>query len=140
MNKLKKFWMKKISLPEEEFQRFSRVGLIPQDYRLSDLEIICAISLMAQKKNVHQVQEAIERFRDETIEPRFNEEFLALFHETISEMEKSGMRSLVRTLRKIGRNMAAMQGSGRWKESFNMKLHSKSLSALRDEPFLPQKG
>ncbi|MGD2028275.1 MAG: hypothetical protein PVI99_10700, partial [Anaerolineales bacterium] len=101
-NRLKNFWVQRFPHLEKDITRYANVGLLPQDFNLTDLETICVLSIMAEKRTIHQVFQAIELFRNETVEPRFHEGFLEKIQETISEMERSGFRAQSAKLRKIG--------------------------------------
>ena len=139
-NRLNAFWIRKLPLHEDQFIRFSKTGLLPQDFNLSDLEIICALSIMSERKTIHEVLQAVDQFRNETTISRFNEAFLEKIQATIEELESKGLRSHARNLTKLGHGIARMQNQSSWETHWSGELDKKRISAIKDEPFLPQKG
>jgi len=138
--RLNKYWTRKLPSQEKNLPRYAKTGLLPQDHHLSNLEIICAISMMAENKTIHEVHRAIELFRNESTEEQIDDPFLEKLQETIEELDGGGMRSQARKLRKIGHGIATMQNNSVWETHWSGEIDKKRSSAIKDEPFLPQKG
>ena len=100
MNRLKEYWMRRLPDRESEIERFSMIGLTHQDHKLAKLEIICACSLMLESKTPYEVNQALDRLRNESTTLFFDELFFDEIDKTIAGMERAGMRSEARKLRR----------------------------------------
>ena len=138
--RLKKYWSRKIPHLESSFGRFAEAGLLPQDWRFTDLEIVCACSLMLERNNLHTVYQAFYRFCNECSERNLSENFFLDLKESISDLDRNGMREQSLKLRKFGQGVAAMNKDSVWRASWGKELDHMRASAITDEPFLPQKG
>jgi hypothetical protein len=138
--RLERFWGIRLPNREKLFERFKRVGLLPQDYKLNPLELVCVCSLMVEYKTIYDVYQSIDRLKNESIESKFGEAFFKQMKETTAEMEMAGMRAQARKLRKVGQGMASIQGEETWQTNWKREAIEKQVSAIKDEPFLPQKG
>ena len=134
------FWI--IRLPDQEhlLERFYRFGLTSQDHALSHLELVSACSLMLEKRTNYEVYQSINRLNHESTETMLNEEFFAQLQKIIYEMEMSGLRFQSRKLRKFGQGLASAQRNLLWQPYWKEDMDKKLLSAIKDEPFLPQQG
>lgn len=138
--RLKEYWERRLPKQKQQIERFSTVGLLPQDISLKEVELVCACSLMIERKTIHEVFQAIDRYRDESTKTPFEEGFFSEVRETLVEMERRGMRSQARRLRKIGQGIAQMQNETEWVLHWRKESERRKISAIKDEPFLPQRG
>jgi len=137
---LYRFW--KTRLPEQEdlFARFMQVGITPQDHHLGPIELVCACSLMLETRTIYDVYRSIDRLNNESIEPKVDEEFFIQLNGTIADMERAGLRSQARELRKLGQGLATAQRNPTWQSQWKEESEGVTSAAIKDEPFLPQKG
>ena len=138
--RLKKYWSLKLPHMENSFGRFAEIGLFPQDWQLTDREIVCACSLMLERKDLHNVHQAFYHFCNECSERNLSESFFLELQNTISDLDRNGLRDQSRKLRKLGQGVATMIKDNAWGASWGKELDQMRASAIIDEPFLPQKG
>ena len=138
--RLKKYWSLQLPHMENSFGRFVEAGLLPQDWRLTDREIVCACSLMLERQNLHNVHQAIYHFCNECSERNLSECFFLELQNTISDLDRKGLREQSRKLRKLGQVIATMNRTSEWGAFWGKELDQMRASAIIDEPFLPQKG
>ena len=138
--RLKDYWNRRLPGSEDQIERFAKVGLLPQDTNLSTVELVCACSLMLEKATIFEALGKIDRYRVESIAEPFGAEFYNLLADEIVEMERMGMRSMARKLRKFGHQMAMDQKEIAWSKQWQKETTEKDVSAIKDEPFLPQRG
>jgi hypothetical protein len=138
--RLFRFWIIRLPNQEQLLERFLRVGLIPQDHNLSRLKLVSACSLMLEKRTIYDVYQSINRLNNESTETMLDDEFFARLDEITSELEMSGMRIHSRKLRKFGQGLASAQRKPAWESYWKKETDRKMLSAIKDEPFLPQQS
>ncbi len=138
--RLHRFWEIRLPNQEQLLERFTSIGLLPQDYNLSPLELVCACSLMLEHKTIYDTCQSIDQLKNESVESKFDDAFFHQLEDTISEMEMAGMRIQARKLRKLGQGLASAQGNGSWQPHWKKEINTKLISAIKDEPFLPQQG
>jgi hypothetical protein len=138
--KLKRHWTLKLDGNSDIVDRFSLGGFHPGDSSLSTTELIAGCSLMAARKPTYEILEAIEILVNECVTPIFTDEFFVQFQAVIQEMECAGLRAHGRKLRKLGHAIAARQRVKYWQQRWSNEISRKLTDAIRDEPFLPQRG
>ena len=138
--RLKKYLSLKLPHMENSFGRFAEAGLLPQDWRLTDHEIVCACSMMLERKDLHDVHQAFYSFCNECSERSLAESFFLELQNTISDLDRNGLREQSRKLKKLGHGVATMINNRGWQSSWGKELDLMRASAITDEPFLPQKG
>jgi hypothetical protein len=137
---LHRFWGSRLPNQEQLFERFTRIGLLPQDFKLTHLELVCACSLMLEHKTLYDVYQSIEHLNNECTKSKFDDAFFHHLEEIISEMDMVGMRVQARKLRKLGQGIASTQRKISWQSYWKKEADKKLVSSIRDEPFLPQQG
>ena len=138
--KLKKYWATKLESHPDEIDRLLERSFRPTDCTKSPLELVAASSLLAARKPIHKVIESIKFYSLECETPALGADYFVQLEETIREFELAGLRSHARDLRKLGKVVATMLSAKDWKDKWSHDIDRRLSSAIRDEPFLPQKG
>ena len=137
---LKEYWGRRFPEQEQLTDRFSKVGLLLKDTNLAADVLVCACSLMVERRTIYEVHQAIDAYRRECIKSPFGESFFEELKVTIAELERGGMRSQAQRLRKLSQGIAKMQNETEWEKHWGREADRKRISAIKDEPFLPQRG
>ena len=81
--RLKDYWNRRLPGSEDQIERFTKVGLVPQDTDLSALELVCVCSLMLERATIFETLGKIDRYRIESIGEPFGSEFYNLLADEI---------------------------------------------------------
>jgi hypothetical protein len=138
--KLKRYWTLKLDRRSEIVNRFAQGGFNPGDCTLPNLELVAACSLMIAHKPIHEVLASIEILTNECIDPIFTDEFFTQYQAEIQALERAGLRAHSRKLRKLGHAIATGRPAKPWQRKWSHDISGKLTAAIRDEPFLPQRG
>ena len=138
--RVKRFWLARLPGQEALVMRFASAGVLPQDHGLALLELVCACSLMVESRTVYAALQAVERLENDSIELVFGEPFFVQLQQSLAEMQRAGLRAQARRLRKLGQGIAVMQDQGEWAARWRAEMGQNLVSAIKDEPFLPQQG
>lgn len=139
-SRLYRFWKTRTPGQEDLLERFLRIGITPQDHPLGPLELVCACSLMLETRTTYAVYQSIDWLNNESIENRVDEEFFIQLDETIADLERAGLRAQARKLRKLGQGLASTQRNPTWQSRWEKETRGVASAAIKDEPFLPQRG
>ncbi|MEW5872711.1 MAG: hypothetical protein AB1894_25860 [Chloroflexota bacterium] len=137
---MKQFWSGRLPNREALIERLAETGLLPTDAQLTPLELVCGCSLMVESKTTFEALEAIAALANESVEAKFDEAFFEQFQSSLDAIHLAGMRAQARKLRKLGLGIATMQREERWQGRWDKENKERLEAAIRDEPFLPQKG
>ena len=140
LRRLARYWENRLSDHELPIERFVTIGLSAQDFKLAPLELVCACSLMLESKANYDLLLTLDLLRSESTEVLLDEAFFQQLDETIQDLEMSGLRDQGRKLRKLGQRIASMQHETHWQARWGDERNRRLTSAIKDEPFLPQRG
>lgn len=138
--KLKRYWNLKLKGRTELVDRFLQGCLQLCDCKLSTNELVAACSLMIVQKQLYEVLASIEILANECVDPIFTDEFFVRYQAEIQAMERAGWRTQARKMRKLGHAIAAGFGAKSWQGKWSQETSRQLAAAIRDEPFLPQRG
>jgi hypothetical protein len=124
---------------ELQIERFVTIGLSTQDFKLAPLELVCACSLMLESKANYDLLRSLDMLRRESTEVLLDEAFFQQLDETIQDLEMSGLHDQARKLRKLGQEIVFMQHETNWQARWGDESDKRLTSAIKDEPFLPQR-
>jgi hypothetical protein len=139
-HKIRKFWANKLSLRIDAVDELAQRGFFTLGSSSPPQMLVAACSLSLARKPFHQVLQELNIYKDESTSGPFTGRCFSEVDQTIRELERSGLRSQSRDLRKLGTAAAAMVNNSEWQERWAGDTGLRQIAAIHDEPFLPQQS